>query len=84
MYNEELLSKPAILVVNKMDLPDAQDKLTDLKDQLEKPHGKLAGFCFLFFFFNYLELCIEKLWNSFSIQNLFFPKLSLMQKHVKT
>ena len=47
LYNEELLSKPALLVVNKMDLPDAQDKLTELKEQLEQPHGKLTGFLFL-------------------------------------
>lgn len=50
LYKEELLSKPALLVVNKMDLPDAQDKLAELKEQLEKPHGKLAGFLFFFFY----------------------------------
>ncbi|TNN02586.1 hypothetical protein fugu_010073 [Takifugu bimaculatus] len=37
LYKEELLSKPALLVVNKMDLPDAEDKLAELKEQLEKP-----------------------------------------------
>lgn len=46
MYKEELLSKPALLVVNKMDLPDAEDKLAELKEQLESPHGKFKGFLF--------------------------------------
>lgn len=27
-----------------MDLPDAQDKLAELKEQLEKPHGKFTEF----------------------------------------
>lgn len=43
LYKEELLSKPALLVVNKMDLPDAEDKLAELKEQLEKPRGKFAS-----------------------------------------
>lgn len=43
LYKEELLSKPALLVVNKMDLPDAEDKLAELKEQLEKPGGKFAS-----------------------------------------
>ncbi|XP_068179297.1 GTP-binding protein 10 isoform X3 [Antennarius striatus] len=37
LYKEELLLKPAILVVNKMDLPGAEDKLLELKEQLQKP-----------------------------------------------
>ncbi|KAG8010061.1 GTP-binding protein 10 [Nibea albiflora] len=37
LYKEELVSKPALLVVNKMDLPDAEDKLAELKEQLENP-----------------------------------------------
>ncbi|XP_034731147.1 GTP-binding protein 10 [Etheostoma cragini] len=37
LYKEELVSKPALLVVNKMDLPDAEDKLAELKDQLQNP-----------------------------------------------
>ncbi|XP_072250396.1 GTP-binding protein 10 [Leuresthes tenuis] len=37
LYKEELASKPAMLVVNKMDLPDAEDKLAELKEQLKKP-----------------------------------------------
>lgn len=39
LYKEELLSKPALLVVNKMDLPDAEDKLAELKEQLQNPEG---------------------------------------------
>ncbi|XP_042346291.1 GTP-binding protein 10 [Plectropomus leopardus] len=37
LYKEELLSKPALLVVNKMDLPDAEYKLAELKEQLQNP-----------------------------------------------
>ncbi|XP_041649694.1 GTP-binding protein 10 [Cheilinus undulatus] len=37
MYKEELVSKPALLVVNKMDLPNAEEKLVELKEQLQNP-----------------------------------------------
>ncbi|XP_035528379.1 GTP-binding protein 10 [Morone saxatilis] len=37
LYKEELVSKPALLVVNKMDLPDAEDKLAELTEQLQNP-----------------------------------------------
>ncbi|KAK5862301.1 hypothetical protein PBY51_017712 [Eleginops maclovinus] len=37
LYKEELVSKPALLVVNKMDVPDAEDKFTELKEQLQNP-----------------------------------------------
>ena len=40
MFKEELVSKPALLVVNKMDLPDAEEKLAELKEQLENPEGE--------------------------------------------
>ncbi|KAF0045403.1 hypothetical protein F2P81_001932 [Scophthalmus maximus] len=40
LYKEELVSKPALLVVNKMDLPEAEDKLQELKEQLKNPDGK--------------------------------------------
>lgn len=39
LYKEELVSKPALLVVNKMDLPDATEKLAELKIQLQNPEG---------------------------------------------
>lgn len=42
MYKEELLSKPAILVVNKMDLPEAEEKLRELETQLKDQEGKNA------------------------------------------
>lgn len=35
LYKEELLSKPAILVINKMDLPEAQSHFQELEAQLE-------------------------------------------------
>uniref|UniRef100_A0A4W6BPJ8 GTP-binding protein 10 n=1 Tax=Lates calcarifer TaxID=8187 RepID=A0A4W6BPJ8_LATCA len=37
LYKEELVSKPALLVVNKMDLPEAKDKLQELEEQLQNP-----------------------------------------------
>ncbi|XP_008321284.1 GTP-binding protein 10 [Cynoglossus semilaevis] len=37
LYKKELLLKPALLVVNKMDLPEADDKLEELKEQLQNP-----------------------------------------------
>ncbi|CAJ1062236.1 GTP-binding protein 10 isoform X1 [Xyrichtys novacula] len=37
LYKEELVSKPALLVVNKMDLPDAEENLEELKEQLQNP-----------------------------------------------
>ncbi|XP_010900800.1 GTP-binding protein 10 [Esox lucius] len=37
LYKEELLCKPAVLVVNKMDLPGAEHKLTELQEQLQTP-----------------------------------------------
>ncbi|KAF3691927.1 GTP-binding protein 10 Protein obg -like protein 2 [Channa argus] len=37
LYREELVLKPAILAVNKMDLPNAEDKLQELKEQLHNP-----------------------------------------------
>ncbi|CAM4700331.1 unnamed protein product [Leuciscus chuanchicus] len=35
LYKEELLDKPAILVINKMDLPEAQGRLRELEAHLE-------------------------------------------------
>ncbi|XP_066538535.1 GTP-binding protein 10 isoform X2 [Hoplias malabaricus] len=35
LYKEELLTKPTILVVNKMDLPESEEKLRELETQLE-------------------------------------------------
>ncbi|XP_067305785.1 GTP-binding protein 10 [Pseudorasbora parva] len=35
LYKEELLDKPAILVINKMDLPEAQGRLQELEAHLE-------------------------------------------------
>lgn len=49
MYKEELVSKPALLVVNKMDLPDAEDKLAELKEQLQNPDGTFDGLCVILF-----------------------------------
>lgn len=46
LYKQELVSKPALLVVNKMDLPDAQDKLQQLKEQLQNPDGKFKEWCY--------------------------------------
>ncbi|NXG47387.1 GTPBA protein, partial [Psilopogon haemacephalus] len=39
LYKEELLSKPALLAVNKMDLPGARENLCELEQQLQQPHN---------------------------------------------
>ncbi|XP_069585578.1 GTP-binding protein 10 isoform X1 [Ranitomeya imitator] len=41
LYKEDLLDKPALLAVNKMDLPEADDKLRELVKQLENPQDYL-------------------------------------------
>lgn len=44
LYKEELQTKPALLAVNKMDLPDAPVKLHELMKQLQKPEDFLHLF----------------------------------------
>ncbi|XP_007452116.1 PREDICTED: GTP-binding protein 10 [Lipotes vexillifer] len=44
LYREELQTKPALLAVNKMDLPDAQDKFHVLMNQLQNPKDFLHLF----------------------------------------
>ncbi|XP_066210074.1 GTP-binding protein 10 [Saccopteryx leptura] len=44
LYKEELQTKPALLAVNKMDLPDAQNKFHVLMNQLENPKDFLHLF----------------------------------------
>ncbi|XP_069318039.1 GTP-binding protein 10 isoform X2 [Eulemur rufifrons] len=44
LYKEELQTKPALLAVNKMDLPDAQDKFHELVNQLQNPKDFLRLF----------------------------------------
>ncbi|XP_073533550.1 GTP-binding protein 10 [Phyllobates terribilis] len=41
LYKEELLDKPALLAVNKMDLPEADDMFQELMKQLENPKDYL-------------------------------------------
>ncbi|NXQ45860.1 GTPBA protein, partial [Catharus fuscescens] len=41
LYKEELLTKPALLAINKMDLPCAKDNLDELMTQLENPQDFL-------------------------------------------
>ncbi|XP_031968555.1 uncharacterized protein LOC116445715 isoform X3 [Corvus moneduloides] len=41
LYNEELVTKPALLAINKMDLPCAKDNLDELMTQLENPQDFL-------------------------------------------
>ncbi|XP_048806905.1 GTP-binding protein 10 isoform X2 [Lagopus muta] len=41
LYNEELLTKPALLAINKMDLPCAKDNLNELMKQLQNPEDFL-------------------------------------------
>lgn len=44
LYNEDLLAKPAVLVVNKMDTEDAEEKLLALKEALsgDEEYSKLG------------------------------------------
>ncbi|XP_007938020.1 GTP-binding protein 10 [Orycteropus afer afer] len=44
LYEEELQTKPALLAVNKMDLPDAQDRFHELMNQLQNPKDFLHLF----------------------------------------
>ncbi|XP_034523482.1 GTP-binding protein 10 isoform X2 [Ailuropoda melanoleuca] len=44
LYKEELQTKPALLAVNKMDLPGAQDKFQELMHQLQNPKDFLHLF----------------------------------------
>ncbi|XP_042332743.1 GTP-binding protein 10 isoform X2 [Sceloporus undulatus] len=37
LYKEELRTKPALLAINKMDLPSAKEKLNELMEQLQSP-----------------------------------------------
>ncbi|XP_043546290.1 GTP-binding protein 10 isoform X1 [Chiloscyllium plagiosum] len=39
LYKAELLSKPALLAVNKMDLENAEEKFKELMQQLQKPEA---------------------------------------------
>lgn len=70
MYKEELVSKPALLVVNKMDLPDAEDKLAELKEQLQNPYGKFEGF--FFFFYYSLAFIIFKFVRNYDVNKIMY------------
>ncbi|XP_068091635.1 GTP-binding protein 10 [Hyperolius riggenbachi] len=41
LYKEDLVDKPALLAVNKMDLPGAEEKFQELLQQLENPNDYL-------------------------------------------
>ncbi|XP_067418337.1 GTP-binding protein 10 [Emydura macquarii macquarii] len=41
LYNEQLRTKPALLAINKMDLPNAQGDLNELMKQLQNPQDSL-------------------------------------------
>ncbi|NXF03078.1 GTPBA protein, partial [Smithornis capensis] len=41
LYKEELVTKPALLAINKMDLPCAKDNLNELMSQLQNPQDFL-------------------------------------------
>lgn len=65
-----------------MDLPDAEENLAELKEQLENPHGKLAGF--LFFFGTILSCVFQTCGILIQYKIYIFIKLNLMQNQVKT
>lgn len=73
LYKEELVSKPALLVVNKMDLPDAEDKLAELKEQLQNPNGKVE---FLeHFYWNLVIFILSAFIHSVSLSTAEFSAL---------
>lgn len=41
MYDSNLVSKPSILVINKMDTENSQEKLTQFMEQFENYDSKL-------------------------------------------
>lgn len=43
LYNSELLNKPAVLAINKMDLPGAQDVLANVQDSLQNIEVTIQG-----------------------------------------
>lgn len=45
LYKEELLDKPAMLVINKMDTEGAKEKYLEIKNQLENLDGRLLQGC---------------------------------------
>jgi hypothetical protein len=50
LYRDDLLDKPAMLVVNKMDVAEAQFKYDEVKDKLKH----LLGECFTFMILRYV------------------------------
>lgn len=42
LYRESLLDKPAILVVNKMDLPDASKNFKEIEERLKNMEGEIS------------------------------------------
>ncbi|XP_015271793.1 PREDICTED: GTP-binding protein 10 isoform X2 [Gekko japonicus] len=44
LYKEELRDKPALLAVNKMDLPNAQRNFNELMEQLQNPQDHIHSF----------------------------------------
>ncbi|KAJ7418160.1 GTP-binding protein 10 [Pitangus sulphuratus] len=47
LYKEELVTKPALLAINKMDLPCAKDNLNELMSQLQNPQDAVRPFFLL-------------------------------------
>lgn len=90
LYKEELVSKPALLVVNKMDLPDAEDKLAELKEQLQNPHGKVEflehfywNFALLYFQHSFIQFfCFAPAEFSDLMPEDLIPKNCITFRHV--
>lgn len=45
LYRKELLDKPAVLVINKMDTQGSNEKYLEIKDQLENLDGRYIVLC---------------------------------------
>ncbi|MBZ3874191.1 GTP-binding protein 10, partial [Sciurus carolinensis] len=67
LYKEELQRKPALLAVNKMDLPHARDKFHELINQLQNPKGNS-----MFFVSDFLHL----------FENQMIPEKNMKFQHI--
>lgn len=74
MYKEELLDKPAMLVINKMDTEGAKEKYLEIKNQLENLDGRLLQGCIWVYIestYNNInnKMCMKKILIFFRIRH---------------
>lgn len=47
LYNKDLLEKPSMLLINKMDTENAQEKYVEIKDSLQNISGIKSALRFI-------------------------------------